>query len=235
MILHRLHGGDTRTVDTATLPTLTYLLESGTDRIGANDFQPSAEVHVPREVDGALEEILHAVDRLQAGEPFSPAIDRVLNAGSSVGGARPKALVRSGDGRSLIAKFSAPTDHYPVVRSEAVAMELARRVGLDVATTSTTSVLGRDVLLVERFDREPGSRRRHALVSALTLIGLHELHARYATYPDLADVIRHRFVDPEHMLHELFRRLVFNVLTGRSSDSCRSSTTSGTPPPTSPA
>lgn len=221
VILHRLHGGDTRTVDTAALPTLTYLLESGTDRIGANDFQHSATVYVPREVDGTLEEILHAADRLQAGEPFSPDIDRVLGAGSSVGGARPKALVRAGDGRSLIAKFSTPTDDYPVVRSEAVAMELARRVGIDVAATSTTQALGRDVLLVERFDREIGSRRRHGLVSALTLLGLHELHARYATYPDLADVIRHRFVEPERTLHELFRRIVFNVLTGNRDDHAR--------------
>jgi serine/threonine-protein kinase HipA len=221
VILHRLHGGDIRAVDTTALPTLAYLLESGTDRIGANDFQPSPEIYVPREVDGTLEEILHAVDRLQAGEPFTPEIDRVLNAGSSVGGARPKALVRSDDGRSLIAKFSTPTDHYPVVRSEAVAMELARRIGLDVAATSTTSVLGRDVLLVERFDRDPGSSRRHALVSALTLLGLHELHARYATYPDLADVIRHRFDAAERTLHELFRRVVFNVLTGNRDDHAR--------------
>ena len=221
VILHRLLGGDTRTVDTAALPTLTYLLESGTDRIGANDVQPSPEVYVPREVDATLEELLHAADRLQAGEPFTPEIDQVLAAGSSVGGARPKALVRSSDGRSLIAKFSTPTDHYPVVRAEAVAMELARRIGLDVAATSTTRVLGRDVLLVERFDREPGSRRRHGLVSALTLLGLHELHARYATYPDLADVIRHRFVDPQGTLHELFRRIVFNVLTGNRDDHAR--------------
>jgi serine/threonine-protein kinase HipA len=221
VILHRLLGGDTRTVDTAALPTLTYLLESVTDRIGANDVQPSAEVYVPREVDGTLEELLHAADRLQAGEPFTPEIDRVLAAGSSVGGARPKALVRSSDGRSLIAKFSAPTDHYPVVRSEAVAMELARRIGLDVADTSTTRVLGRDVLLVERFDREPGSRRRHGVVSALTLLGLHEMHARYATYPELADVIRHRFVDPQGTLLELFRRVVFNVLTGNRDDHAR--------------
>jgi serine/threonine-protein kinase HipA len=100
-------------------------------------------------------------------------------------------------------------------------MELARRVDIDVATTSITRALGRDVLLVERFDREPGSRRRHALVSALTLLGLHELHGRYATYPDLADVIRQRFQDPERTLHELFRRVVFNVLTGNRDDHAR--------------
>jgi serine/threonine-protein kinase HipA len=37
IILRRIHGGGTRDVDTATLPTITYLLESGSDRIGAND------------------------------------------------------------------------------------------------------------------------------------------------------------------------------------------------------
>jgi len=221
VILRRLHGGDVRDVDTATLPTLTYLRESGTDRIGANDFQASADTYVPREVDGTLEEILHAADRLQAGEPFSPALDRVLDAGSSVGGARPKALVRDEAGRALIAKFSTPSDHYPVVRAEAVAMELARRVGIDTAATSTVRVLGRDVLLVERFDRELGTDRRIGVVSALTLLGLHELHGRYASYPDLADVIRHRFVRPEATLAELFARLVFNVLIGNRDDHAR--------------
>ena len=224
IILHRLHSAGA-SADPAVLPTLTYLLASSTDRIGAHDFQASADVHIPRGTDGSLEEILHAADRLQAGEPFSPEVDAVLNAGSSVGGARPKALVRDGDGRALIAKFDTPTDHYPVVRAEAVAMELARHVGLDVAATSTTRVLGRDVLLVERFDRSvdpaDGGERRHAIVSALTLLGLHEMHARYATYPELADVVRARFERPEATLHELFARLVFNVLIGNRDDHAR--------------
>jgi len=69
-------------------------------------FQASAETYVPRETHGTLEELLTATDRLQAGEPFSEAIDRVLDAGSSVGGARPRATVTSADGRASIAKFS---------------------------------------------------------------------------------------------------------------------------------
>jgi len=221
VILRRLHAGDTREVDTAALPTVTYLLESGTDRIGANDFQASAETYVPRETHGTLEELLTATDRLQAGEPFSEAMDRVLNAGSSVGGARPKATVTSADGRASIAKFSTPTDTYPVVKGEAAAMELARRAGLDVAVTERVSVLGRDVLLVERFDRIPGTGRRRALVSALTLLGLSELHARYATYPDLARIVRSRFTDPQDTLVELYGRMVFNVLIGNRDDHAR--------------
>lgn len=175
IILRQLHGGDTRDVDTAALPTVTYLLASGSDRIGANDFQRSADVYTPRETDATLEELLTAVDRLHAGLPFSPEIDQVLNAGSSIGGARPKATVTSQDGRLLIAKFSTPTDTYPVVQGEALAMELARRAGLDVATSRRIAVLDRDVLLVDRFDRIPGTTRR--------LLGRQRTHAHACVRP----------------------------------------------------
>jgi serine/threonine-protein kinase HipA len=221
VILRRLHAGDSRDVDTTALPTITYLLESGTDRIGANDFQASAETYVPRETNATLEELLTAADRLQAGEPFSEEIDRVLDAGSSVGGARPKATVTADGGRALIAKFSTPTDTYPVVKGEAVAMELARRADLDVAATERVTVLDRDVLLVDRFDRIPGTRQRRALVSALTLLGLAEMYARYATYPNLAQTIRTRFTDPQATLVELYGRMVFNVLIGNRDDHAR--------------
>ena len=221
IILRRFHAGDSRDLDTAALPTVTYLLESGTDRIGANDFQTSAETYIPREIDATLEELLTAADRLEAGEPFSEEIDRVLDAGSSVGGARPKATVTAADGRALIAKFATPTDTYPVVKGEALAMELGRRAGLNVAATERVTVGDRDVLLVDRFDRVPGTRRRRALVSALTLLGLGEMYARYATYPDLAQTIRARFTDPQATLVELYGRLVFNVLIGNRDDHAR--------------
>ncbi len=221
VILRRLHAGDARDLDTTALPTITFLLESGTDRTGANDFQRSAESYVPRETHATLEELQGAADRLQAGEPFSEEIDRILDAGSSIGGARPKATVTDGDGPASIAKFSTPTDTYPVVKGEALAMELARRAGLDVAASRRVSVLDRDVLLVERFDRVPGTARRRAVVSALTLLGLSEMHARYASYPDLARIIRTRFVDPQATLSELYGRLVLNVLIGNRDDHAR--------------
>lgn len=221
VILHRLHGGGTRDVDTTALPLLTYLLQSGSDRIGANDFQRSPDVYEPRTAGGTLEELLTAADRLQAGEPFSPQIDAVLNAASSVGGARPKAVLRDPEGVGVIAKFGSVTDHFPIVLAEAVGMELARQVGLDTAGSHLVEVLGRDVLLVDRFDRVPGRATRRGMVSALTMLGLHEMHARYATYPDFADVVRARFEAPADTLSELFRRVVFNVLIGNTDDHAR--------------
>ena len=221
IILRRLLASDARDADPSALPEITYLLESGTDRVGANDFQSSPETYVARETSATLEELLLASDRLQAGERFSKEIDQVLDAGSSAGGARPKAHVTAADGRALIAKLSTPTDTYPVVKGEAAALELARRAGLNVAASERITVGDRDVLLVERFDRTPGTGRRHALVSALTLLNLGEMHARYATYPDFADMVRARFTDPRATLIELYSRMVFNVLIGNRDDHAR--------------
>ena len=96
---------------------------------------------------------MQAADRVDQRLPLSPALDRALLHGSSIGGARPKALL-SDSGRKLIAKFSSTTDSFSVVKGEFVAMELARRAGLDVARVELVESMGRDVLLVERFDRE---------------------------------------------------------------------------------
>ena len=43
-----------------------------------------------------------------------------------------------------------------IVNAEFLAMDLGKRVGLRVAGVELTAALGRDVLLVERFDRVRG-------------------------------------------------------------------------------
>ncbi len=110
-----------------------------------------------------------------------------------------------------------------MVKAEYVAMRLAARAGLDVTPVRLAHVAGRDVLLVERFDRSRTKNgwTRKAMVSALTLLGLDEMMARYASYEDLAEIIRHRFTSPKATLHELFGRLVFNILCGNTDDHAR--------------
>ena len=204
----------------ADLGLLAYLLESGSDRIGALDFQTSASTYTAREAgDATLAELLESAERVENGVALSPVVDRALLHGSSVGGARPKALLANGP-RRVIAKFSSTTDAYPVVKGEFIAMELARRVGLDVASTELVHVLGKDVLLIDRFDRTAHGTRR-AMVSVLTVLGLDEMGGRYASYADLADVIRARFTDSERTLHELFSRITFNILCGNNDDHAR--------------
>jgi serine/threonine-protein kinase HipA len=220
VILQRRSGYLTADSDTGDLGLLTYLLESGSDRIGALDFQASASTYEARISGATIDEMVAAAGRLDDGLPLPPALATALLHGTSVGGARPKVLLSDGD-RRLIAKLSSRSDPYPVVRAEAVAMELARRVGLDVPGTEVTEVLGHDVLLVDRFDRPGGGRQRRMLVSALTILNLDVMMARYATYYDLADVIRSRFAEPRQTLRELFSRIVFNICVSNTDDHAR--------------
>lgn len=215
VILYRLTGRPD--AEATELGPLTYLLQSGSDRIGALDFQVSASEYTPRSMTHAgLDELAESAERVEQGLPLSPELDQALLHGSSVGGARPKALLDDGD-RGLIAKFSSTTDTFPVVKGEFVAMELARRCGIDAAPVRLATAHGRDALLVERFDR-PGGGRRRAMVSALTMLELDEAGARYASYADLADLARARFTEPAKALRELFSRIVFNILCSNNDD-----------------
>jgi len=213
ILRHHLRDG---TEDTSALPLLTYLLESGSNRIGALDFQEAPDVYVPRESHATLDELVQAGERLARGLPVPQVFEDALAYSSGVGGARPKVLVADGD-RQLIAKFSVSTDTFPWMQAEAVGMELARRCGVEAAPSMLRRVAEHDVLLVERFDRPRGGKRRSVL-SALTLLGLHEMAARHGSYVDLAERIRLHFEKPQETLHQLFRRLVVNVLVGNTDD-----------------
>jgi serine/threonine-protein kinase HipA len=232
VILAHRTGKLTSTSDTGELSILTYLLESGSNRIGGLDFQISPTEYVPRVMSASLSEMQSAAELFMAGQELSSTLADAFLRGSSIGGARPKVLLSEPNSgkpaKELIAKFSISSDPYPVVKAEAAAMDLAGRVGLNVAKTQLAQSLGHDVLLINRFDRPgaqgsipgiPGERR--LVVSALTLLGLDEMRGRYATYPDLADIIRSRFTDPDKTLHELFSRIVFSICVGNTDDHAR--------------
>jgi serine/threonine-protein kinase HipA len=223
VIINRTLGLKGRDAGVVELDELTYLLESGSDRIGALDFQRSATNYLPRQhANATLDELMRSAERVEKGAPLTPELDLALLHASSLGGARPKALIETGK-KKYIAKFSAGNDLHNVVKAEFVAMRLARIVGLNAAHVELTMSLGKDVLLIERFDRmavKTGWARR-ALVSALTMLELDELEARYASYEDFATIIRHRFTHPRQTLEELFGRMVFNILAGNTDDHAR--------------
>ncbi|HME15630.1 MAG TPA: HipA domain-containing protein [Mycobacterium sp.] len=218
VILERLHGVAGRDADTADLDQITYFLESGSNRIGGLDFQASPEVYVPRGSSATLDELHAAADTLDQGRELTDELGAALLRGTSIGGARPKALIDV-DGRSHIAKFSSASDPYPVVNAEALALELALRAGIDTTASFLTESLGRDVLVIERFDR-PADGGRRIIVSALTMLGLDEMEGRYATYPDLLDVLRRTGTDAA-IGRRLFERIVFNVAIGNNDDHAR--------------
>ncbi|MCA6999578.1 type II toxin-antitoxin system HipA family toxin [Dickeya solani] len=223
VILNRLMGTRGKDIDSGVLNELTYLLESGSDRIGGLDFQVSPTEYVPRVAQAAsLEELMNAAAMVENGIPLTPDLEQALFHGSSLGGARPKAMIEA-ENCKFIAKFSSSTDTYNVVKAEYIAMRLAADIGLHVAPVRFHHTAGKDVILIERFDRtkvEDGWQRR-LMVSALTLFGLDEMMARYASYEVFSDIIRQRFDEPKATLRELFGRLVFNIICGNTDDHAR--------------
>lgn len=211
-----------RSASESDISEIGYLLLSGTNRFGANDFQFSRSEYVPRSDTASLDELVDAAARINAGLAVSQSLAEAIEHGTAIGGARPKVLLRDDDGVEWIAKLSSTTDQvFSVVRAEATYMELARRVGLRVPTTRLIQSQGRDVLLVERFDRRVDRSRRH-VVSALTIAQYDEMNGRYATYPQILQAIRSRgrsgATDPGP---ELFDRIAFNIAVGNSDDHAR--------------
>lgn len=165
-----------------------------------------------------LPRLLNAADHLERDDPTADDVRTLLRAGSSLGGARPKAHVISQDGRIAIAKFPSPTnDEWDVIRWEAVALELASRCGIRVPTWDLHVVDGKAVLVVGRFDRQGAHRIAYA--SALTMLEATDGDA--ASYLDIADAIERQSPDTTADLRELWRRIAFSVLVSNTDDHLR--------------
>jgi serine/threonine-protein kinase HipA len=210
------------------LPESTYLDHAGPYRAGALDVRmtpASTPVSgaLPSAVD--LEYLLEAAARIEEGEPVPAHLEMFFAGGPSLGGARPKAVVNV-EGGEWIAKFPARNDPFNVPVIERATLELARAAGLDVPRTRMESLAdGRQVMLIERFDREPaagGIARRH-MVSALTLLALAEQDSPDSSYAAIVDALAVRGVRgriaPDR--NELFARMVFNIMVSNDDDHLR--------------
>lgn len=211
------------------LTEVDYLLHSPEDRAGALSFgrdkQPPAPVRKFNQVI-QLEALLAAAEQFMddeaAGKPGIPQrMLELLQPGTSMGGARPKNVVEDAMGLWL-AKFPEGGDKWNNARVEGAMLGLARECGLQVARHRIENVAGKDVLLVQRFDRIPTAEGylRHRMVSGLTALGAEDSHGDRGkwSYLLLADELRRRSARPAQDLEELFRRMVFNALISNTDD-----------------
>lgn len=207
------------------------LLASGEHRVGALAFGPTPErpqrITPWGEADApgehfSLAELAEAAERAQHVDQLDENLRPLLTAGSSLGGARPKAATDI-EGKPWIAKFPARNDAFPECRVELATMRLAADCGLRVPKLAFQQVLGRDIYLIERFDRESADDglRRIPFASGLTMLGAHESEVSRYSYADLAGVLRRYGTKVKKDLHELFRRMVFNVLVTNDDDHLR--------------
>lgn len=149
-------------------------------------------------------------------------LDQLIDPGTSLGGARPKANVIDADGKLYVAKFPSKKDIENTELIEYFSHQLAASAGINVAKTRTIKISkDRDILLSERFDRA-ASKRIH-FASAMSLLGLED-GAGCSTgngYLDIVDFILQNCVDVNRNLKELYRRVAFNVMFGNTDDHFR--------------
>jgi serine/threonine-protein kinase HipA len=148
-------------------------------------------------------------------------VEKLMLLGTSMGGARPKAVIEDEDGLWL-AKFNKPGDRYNNARVEHAMLVLARMAGIATAESRLTSVGGRDVLLAKRFDRDrvKDGYIRARMVSGVTLLRTDDnaMSRGRWSYVLLAEELRRVCAEPRKNAHELFRRMAFNALISNIDD-----------------
>lgn len=176
----------------------------------------------------SIRELIRASREIERSEdentlPDKQWLAQLVQPGTSLGGARPKASVIDGDGRLCVAKFPSRKDDYDVAQWEHFCHLLARQAGIQTAETQTILVGGQHhTLLSRRFDRTADGRRIH-FASAMTMLGLSDGDNANTGrgYIDIMDFILQHCADVERNLQELFRRVAFNICVGNSDDHFR--------------
>lgn len=166
-----------------------------------------------------LGELLDLATKAENDRAGYEELSRLVRAGSSLGGARPKAHVRGADGRLAIAKFpSANSDTWNVMAWEKVALELARAAGVVVPASRLVRVARRHVLVIDRFDRSSDGHRI-GYASAMTMLEARDGEQR--SYLEIAEVIEEKASSATADLQQLWRRMALSILISNTDDHLR--------------
>ena len=176
----------------------------------------------------SLRALCDACHEIEAAEernelPEQRWLDQLIDSGTSLGGARPKANVIDTDGRLYVAKFPSKKDLENTELIEHFSHQMAAKAGINVAQTRTIKISkDRDLLLSKRFDRTDEGKRIH-FASAMSLLGLDDGAGSSMGngYLDIVDFILQGCVDVQQNLRELYRRVAFNVMFGNTDDHFR--------------
>ena len=179
-------------------------------------FRAAEDTAVPVLTD--LPVLLDIAARVESDDAGYDELMLLLRAGSSLGGARPKAHVMNAAGQMAIAKFpDISLDRWDVMTWEKVAIDLARAAGVTVESSQLVRVGDQRVFIAERFDRRGTIRVGYA--SAMTMLEAAPGDRR--SYLEIAEVIEQRSPAPTSDLRELWRRMAFSVLISNTDDHLR--------------
>ena len=165
----------------------------------------------------SLPKLLSAAQNIDARTETEADLRVLVAPGSSLGGARPKASVLGKNGELLIAKFPSRNDDRDIPLWEYVTFKLARRAGIRTPEVRLQKVAGKNVLLVQRFDRR--GTERIPFLSAMSLLEARD--GDHMSYVDIASVLQAEGSAPVEDLHELWSRMVFNMCVYNVDDHLR--------------
>ncbi len=208
------------------LSLMEYLYYAGDDRFGALGVSTSSSTYSPRAGSplprlAQAQQLSEVVAKIEASEPINALEAKIIaGGGSPLGGAKPKALIDI-DGEQWVIKFfnNEPIDT-PLI--EHATMTLAKRAGITVAETQVIPLAGANAIAVRRFDRDQG-RRIHSISAGTAIRAATASGAEPEMgYPELARILRRVGITQDDVnqrdAHELFRRMVFNILVDNTDD-----------------
>ena len=175
-----------------------------------------------------IRELIAASQEIELSEeknslPEKKWLMQLVQPGTSLGGARPKASVVDEMKKLYVAKFPSRKDLYDVGLWEHFAHLMAKSAGISCAETRVITVGSKfHTLLSKRFDRTEDGKRIH-FASAMTMLGLTDgQNASTGNgYLDIVDFILQGCCDVDRNLQELYRRVAFNIAIGNTDDHFR--------------
>ncbi|MCL4482037.1 MAG: HipA domain-containing protein [Bacteroidetes bacterium] len=218
---------------TPTLYDIDYLLGVYDEcRMGALRFKLDANgpflddtSNTPTPPLSSIRELQYAAEILESNED-SEAVKKwlaiLIAPGSSLGGARPKANVTDERGDLWIAKFPSKSDTNDKAAWEHLAYQLALKARIQMAESRIERITGKyHTFLTKRFDRQNGERIH--FTSAMTMTGHNEdtIEENPASYLDIAEFIQFAGAQNTKDLHQLWRRMVFNIAISNTDDHLR--------------
>ena len=164
-----------------------------------------------------IDSLVRDINQFEASNPSRVILARLLDAGTSLGGARPKCSVIDSDGSLSLAKFTSRHDTRPVERMEVLALHLARICGITVPDSRIEFSGDTAVAVIRRFDRN--GKGRIPYLSGQSFLGLASTDG--GTYLEFAELLREHAVHPRQSLHELFKRVSYTILVNNTDDHLR--------------
>jgi serine/threonine-protein kinase HipA len=205
--------------DFAPLNAVDYLLAvDDISRVGALRFQDETGVFQRAGAPGLrtapplleLRQLADASRAIEMNSETASDLAYLRGRGTSLGGLRPKCTVVDDDGMLAIGKFPSVQDARAITKGEVLAMQLAKKAGINAADARLVDSDGIPVALIRRFDRTADGRRL-AYVSAATLLGVESTDAQVHYYTEIADAIRLHGAAAQADIEELWRRIAFSI------------------------